>query len=116
MPAPQEHAVVIGAGIGGTALTLMLAQAGIPVTLLEKNAYIGGSCAGYEKHGFQIDFGTHMFSRGPRGPLGEVLRRAGHPNAVEFRRTHDIADLRALGPDGPRGVAMPSQLHRFPMM
>ncbi|MFL6090012.1 MAG: phytoene desaturase family protein [Aeromicrobium sp.] len=116
MSAPQENAVVIGAGIGGTALTLMLAQAGIPVTLLEKNAYIGGSCAGYEKHGFQIDFGTHMFTRGPRGPLGEVLRRAGHPDAVEFRRTSNIADLRALGPDGPRSVAMPSQLHRFPLM
>jgi O-methyltransferase involved in polyketide biosynthesis len=33
---------------GVRASTLLLAHAGIPVTLLEKNRYLGGSCAGYE--------------------------------------------------------------------
>lgn len=114
-----RRAVVVGAGIGGSALTLLLAQAGLQVTLLEKNRFLGGSCAGYDKQGFQIDFGTHMFSRGPRGPLGEVLRRAGEPRAVEFLRTHDIAEVRFQAPGDPteiRSIPLPSQLHRFPLL
>ncbi len=114
----EKRAIVIGAGIGGTALTLLLAEAGIQVTLLEKNRHIGGSCAGYEKKGFKIDFGTHLFSRGPRGPLGEVLRRVGEPEAIEFRRTHHIAELRVpVGPgsDEIMTISWPSQLHRFPL-
>ena len=113
----QPRAVVIGAGIGGTALTALLARAGLSVTLLEKNAFLGGSCAGYEKQGFKIDFGTHMFSRGPRGPLGEVLRRCGEPRAVEFLRTHNITELRYQDPETKRikSVPVPSQLYRFPL-
>ena len=85
------RAVVIGSGIGGSAATLLLAHAGIPVTLIEKNRRIGGSCSGYEKQGFHIDIGTHMFCRGSIGPLGDVLRRVGAPGAIRFVRTRDIA-------------------------
>jgi len=115
--ADRPHAVVIGAGIGGTALTALLANAGLSVTLIEKNRHLGGSCAGYEKQGFQIDFGTHMFSRGPRGPLGEVLRRCGAPRAVEFLRTHNIAELRyqGAGADEVNAIPVPSQLYRVPL-
>src|SRR5688572_2747243 len=93
---PPHRAVVVGGGIGGTAATLLLANAGIPTTLVEKNKTLGGSCSAYEKRGFKIDIGTHMFSRGPRGPLGDVLRRAGEDGAIDFRRTHDIAELRTI--------------------
>ncbi len=115
--------VVVGSGIGGSAVTLLLAKAGVPVTLLEKNRTVGGSCAQYEKRGFKIDVGTHMFSRGDRGPLGEVLRRAGHAGAIDFRRTHDISEIRLLekragqagGPGaGVHAVRVPSQLRRVP--
>jgi phytoene dehydrogenase-like protein len=111
------HAVVIGSGIGGSAATLLLAHAGIPVTLVEKNRRIGGSCSGYEKQGFHIDIGTHMFCRGDKGPLGDVLRRAGSPGAIRFVRTRDIAELRFLDPDDPskvRGVAVPADVSRMP--
>ncbi len=110
-------AVVIGSGIGGSAATLLLAHAGIPVTLIEKNRRIGGSCSGYEKQGFHIDIGTHMFCRGDKGPLGDVLRRAGSAGAIHFVRTRDIAELRFLDPDDPtkvRGVAVPSDVSRMP--
>ncbi len=115
----RPSAVVVGAGIGGSALTLLLAEAGFAVTLLEKNRYLGGSCAGYEKHGFQIDFGTHMFTRGPRGPLGEVLRRTGNEGAIEFRRTRDIAEMRHPSRDGSGGVdriPVPAAPHRMPVL
>ncbi|HJN74236.1 MAG TPA: NAD(P)/FAD-dependent oxidoreductase [Myxococcota bacterium] len=107
--------VVIGSGIGGSAVTLALAHAGLPVTLVEKNPLIGGSCSFYEKEGWQLDVGTHLFSRGDEGPLGDLLRRVGAPGAIQFRRTRDIAELRvatqtsALDP-----IPVPASAARLP--
>lgn len=109
------RAVVIGSGIGGSAAAMLLAHAGIPTTLLEKNTRVGGSCAAYEKRGFRIDIGTHMFSRGPEGPLGEVLRRAGRPNALSFRRTKNIAEIRTtVAGNGVTKIVVPADRHRYP--
>jgi prolycopene isomerase len=108
------RAVVIGSGIGGSAATLLLAHAGIPVTLVEKNRRVGGSCSGYEKQGFHIDIGTHMFCRGPKGPLGEVLRRVGRDGAIEFRRTRDISEIRMPRHGKVMSLPVPAELHRMP--
>src|SRR6266581_4671329 len=96
---PRYDVVVVGTGIGGAAVTALLARAGLRVLALEKNPRIGGSCSYYEKRGFHIDYGTHMFTRGPRGPLGAVERRLGVPHGrrIRFVRTPDIAELRAGG-------------------
>src|SRR6476469_2351045 len=113
------RAVVVGSGIGGSAASLLLADAGLDVTLVEKNRRLGGSCSGYDKQGFHVDIGTHMFCRGDKGPLGEVLRRVGRPGAIDFRRTSDIAELR-FARKSPRGIdelvsgAVPAELHRMP--
>lgn len=114
MNGSPPRAIVVGAGIGGTATSLLLASAGLRTTLVEKNRTLGGSCSAYEKRGFKIDIGTHMFSRGPVGPLGEVLRRCGSPGAIEFRRTRDIADLRSVVEGNLVRVAVPAELRRFP--
>jgi phytoene dehydrogenase-like protein len=114
----NPRAVVVGSGIGGAAATLLLSHAGIPTTLIEKNRRLGGSCSGYEKQGFSIDIGTHMFCRGPAGPLGDVLRRVGQDGAIDFRRTRDIAELRFAAREDGREVAhrvpVPSDLRRMP--
>jgi prolycopene isomerase len=110
----EHRAVVIGAGIGGTAAALLLQDAGIPTTLLEKNRTVGGSCASYEKHGFKIDIGTHMFSRGPVGPLGDVLRRVRADGRIAFVRTRDIAELRTCEDGKLLGVAVPADVKRLP--
>ncbi len=111
----MTRAIVIGSGIGGSAATMLLAHAGIKTTLIEKNRVVGGSCAAYEKRGFKIDIGTHMFSRGPAGPLGEVLRRVGRPGAISFRKTRDIAEIRTTAVDTEMSrVAVPARRHRYP--
>ena len=117
--------MVIGSGIGGAATTLLLAHAGVPVTLVEKNRRLGGSCSQYEKRGFRIDIGTHMFCRGASGPLGDVLRRVGKGGAIDFVRTRDISELRfparrsssasRAGADVLR-IPVPSDLARMPQL
>ncbi|MDR3657529.1 MAG: NAD(P)-binding protein [Mycobacterium sp.] len=121
MPALQEppRVVVIGSGIGGSASSLLLSHVGLPVTLLEKNVHLGGTCAGYEKQGFHIDFSTHVFSRGSKGPFGAVLRRTGHDGALEFLQNKNIAEFRYPARDGSGGIEripFPSQVYRWPMM
>ena len=73
----EERAVVIGSGVGGSGSAALLAGAGYEVTLLEGQPFAGGRCASLEKEGFRYDFGVHMFSRGDKGPLGEINRRTG---------------------------------------
>jgi prolycopene isomerase len=111
---------VIGAGVGGAAAALLLAHAGIETTLVEKNRRIGGSCSAYEKQGFHVDIGTHLFCRGDRGPLGEVLRRVDRSGAIDFVRTRDIAEIRfparpgEVAVDGVTRIAVPAELARMP--
>jgi len=100
--------VVIGSGIGGSACAALLAKAGLRTLLVEKNPRIGGSCGWYDKRGFRIDYGTHLFTRGDRGPLGVALRRVGAD--VEFLRTDDLAEVRGPG----LRLVLPAQAWRLP--
>jgi phytoene dehydrogenase-like protein len=60
--------LVIGSGPGGAGLAALLQSRGHRVTLLERNGFTGGKCHTFEKEGFLVDSGVHMFSRGPGGP------------------------------------------------
>lgn len=76
--------IVVGGGIGGTAIGALLAHGGRRVLLLDKNRIIGGRCTSYEKAGCTIDLGVHLFGVGDRGALGEVCRKVGRPDAIEW--------------------------------
>ncbi|MBI2060824.1 MAG: NAD(P)/FAD-dependent oxidoreductase [Nitrospirae bacterium] len=108
---PSKYdAIVIGTGLGGCAVGSALAAAGLRVLILEKNPRIGGSCSYYEKRGFHIDIGTHLFSRGHRGPLGEAQRRAGVKKRVRFVQTREMVLARGPGLD----LTFPRDPHRWP--
>lgn len=57
----QSHVIVVGGGIGGLASSCYLAKAGYKVTLLEKNALVGGRCNVFTDSGFRFDMGPSWY-------------------------------------------------------
>src|SRR5438552_18700586 len=96
--------------MGGAAATGLLARAGLRTLLVEKNPRLGGSCSYYEKQGFHVDIGTHMFTRGNKGPFGYVQDRLGIKPRIDFRRFEPIAVVRGMGVD----LAVPAAPWRAP--
>lgn len=103
-------AIVIGTGLGGSACGSLLARNGLKTLILEKNERIGGSCSFYEKDGFHVDIGTHMFTRGNRGPIGEVQRRLGIPERIRFVQVSDLALGKGMG----YHILLPKEAWRYP--
>ena len=58
----QERVVVIGAGIGGLAAALRLAQAGLDVTVLERAAHPGGKMRSVAVGGQTVEAGPTVFT------------------------------------------------------
>jgi prolycopene isomerase len=69
--------IVIGSGIGGAVVAGSLARRGDAVLVIEKNPALGGILASYQRDGFKIDAGSHLISRGEKGPIGIALRALG---------------------------------------
>jgi len=76
--------IVVGGGIGGTAIGALQAHRGKRVLLLDKNRTLGGRCTSYEKDGCVIDLGVHLFGVGDHGSLGEVCRRVERADAIRW--------------------------------
>ena len=53
---------IIGAGIGGLALAIRLANQGFKVTIFEKNSYPGGKLSELNINGFRFDKGPSLFT------------------------------------------------------
>ena len=58
----SKHVVVIGAGLGGMSAAIMLARSGFQVTVLEKNAHVGGKLNQLQTEGFSFDLGPSIFT------------------------------------------------------
>lgn len=52
--------IVVGAGIGGLAAAIHLAQHGLPVTVIEKNSRPGGRCGRFVRDGHHFDSGPTL--------------------------------------------------------
>src|SRR4051794_12794547 len=61
-PHPRPHSVlIIGAGPGGLAASLLLAKAGLDVHVVERMPHVGGRCSAIEENGFRFDLGPTFF-------------------------------------------------------
>lgn len=81
--------IVIGAGLGGMSAAIMLAKAGMQVTVLEKNANVGGKLNLLEDRGFKFDLGPSIFT------LPQIFRPLFDS---EGRRFEDYVTLRRVDP------------------
>ncbi|MBV9850257.1 MAG: phytoene desaturase [Armatimonadetes bacterium] len=77
--------IVIGGGIGGLSAAIGLAAGGARVTLLEKNARLGGKLNVWEYGGFTFDTGPHVLTM--PWALDEVFQAAGRRLAAELPLT-----------------------------
>ena len=68
-------ASIIGSGPNGLAAAITLAQAGLQVTLYERNAQLGGGCSTAETTlpGFRHDLGASVFPMGKASPFFQSL-------------------------------------------
>jgi phytoene desaturase len=57
----QQQAIIVGAGPGGLAASLLLAKAGVAVTVFEKDVRVGGRTKTIERDGFTFDLGPTFF-------------------------------------------------------
>jgi hypothetical protein len=67
--------VIVGAGPGGLAAAILLAQSGVEVTVVEKRSTVGGRTSTIEREGFKFDTGPTFFLY-PR-VLREIFAAAG---------------------------------------
>ena len=57
----NKHIVIIGSGIGGLGAGALLSKAGYKVTILEKNATLGGRANIFKADGYTFDMGPSWY-------------------------------------------------------
>ncbi|HLH46287.1 MAG TPA: FAD-dependent oxidoreductase, partial [Acidimicrobiales bacterium] len=112
-----DRAVVVGGGLAGLTAALDLADAGVPVTLLERRRRLGGLTWSFEHQGRQVDNGQHVFLRCCEQYLG-WLRRIGSDGDVEIQPRLEVTAVRPA-PSKPavgtlRRTAGPAPVHLAP--
>ena len=85
----MSTAIVIGGGMGGLASAALLGKHGYSVTLLEKNALLGGRANYFEAEGFRFDMGPSWYL------MPDVFE---HFFALMGERVEDHLQLQRLDP------------------
>jgi all-trans-retinol 13,14-reductase len=74
----MKTCVIIGGGLGGLVTGALLAKEGYQVTVLEKNAIIGGGLQTFKRHGVSFPTGMHVFGGfGEEGQLHKLFSYLG---------------------------------------
>lgn len=83
----KDRVTVVGAGPGGLAAAILLAGAGLKVTVLERLSRVGGRTATFQEDGFRFDVGPTFFLY-PK-VLEEIFESVGY----DLRREVDLVRL-----------------------
>lgn len=81
---------VIGAGIGGLALSIRLANQGFKVTIFEKNSYPGGKLSEFNMNGFRFDKGPSLFTMPEL--IDELTNLQGSSHKFEYHKLKVITN------------------------
>ncbi len=82
--------VIIGGGLGGLFTGAILAKEGLKVTVLEKNATIGGGLQTFRRFGESFDTGMHVIGgMQPGGNINRICRYLGILDKVRLRDVDD---------------------------
>jgi 4-hydroxyacetophenone monooxygenase len=90
----EQHVLIVGAGVCAIALGVALGRLGIPYTIVEKNAEIGGTWYVNRYPGCGVDTPNHSysFSFGKRNPWTRYFapRQELHDYLLKVVREHDL--------------------------
>jgi squalene-associated FAD-dependent desaturase len=110
-----DRVVVVGGGLAGIAASLLLAEAGLPVTVIEARPWLGGATWSFGRRGLTIDNGQHVFMRCFTA-YRELLAKLG---VSELAPVQDRLDVSLLTGDGPlrlRRSGWPAPTHLAPIL
>jgi squalene-associated FAD-dependent desaturase len=110
-----DRAVVVGGGLAGIAAAIDLADAGLPVTLLEARPWLGGATWSFGRRGLTIDNGQHIFLR-CFTEYRELLNRLDVADRAEIQDRLDLTVLTADGPQQIRRSGWPAPMHLARML
>lgn len=86
MESNRKSVVVIGGGLGGLVSGALLAKEGYKVTVLEKNAIIGGGLQTFKRKGVSFPTGMHVFGGfGEEGQLRKLFTYLGIMDRLSLR-------------------------------
>jgi phytoene desaturase len=106
MQKKDRKAVIVGAGPGGLAASLLLAKSGVKVTIVEKRADVGGRTSTIHQDGFKFDIGPTFFLY-PR-VLKEIFAAAGYDLNREVPMTRLDPQYRLVFGGGGELLATPN--------
>ena len=92
MEANRKRVVVVGGGLGGLVSGALLSKEGYKVTVLEKNAIIGGGLQCFNRKGVSFPTGMHVF--GGFGETGQLRK------LFTYLGIMDRLSIRAMDEDG----------------
>ena len=106
----KKSAVIIGAGIGGIATAVYLAENGYEVTVYEKNPSPGGRCGQLKRDGHRFDLGATMLLM-PRIYI-EIFKSLGIP-LFETNEIKPLEDLYKIYYDDNEVITFSSEESRM---
>ena len=103
-----RHVAIIGGGYAGMAAAVTLAEGGVPVTVFEAGAVLGGRARRVEIGGVALDNGLHILIGAYRETLRLIAQVNASPDSVLMRLSLDWTIHQHLHLRAP---ALPAPLH-----
>ncbi|MFC7546532.1 hydroxysqualene dehydroxylase HpnE [Plantactinospora sp. GCM10030261] len=117
MTGDRDRVCVVGGGLAGIAAALRLADAGVPVTLVEARPRLGGATYSFRRGDLTVDTGQHVFLRCYAAYRG-LLRRLG---SARHTVQQDAFSVPVLAPGArplvlARSRRLPAPAHLLPTL